>query len=413
MSANHYYFSFINQINISNDETRVMNSDAYIKVRDHINRHSFTNNWRETKQLIEEINQDTGINFMAAVYYAVAAAKTEGIKGLASGLEIVLAAIAQSGIDTISQKKQNDAINWMFGLTKNEVKAFELSNQDLRDLYRCERACAAIKDNTHSDQLPNLEIVQQLLSEFITQFQLPDTAIVKLPQQKRTRSLLLVILGVMVIALAIFFYTRQLNASLFDVIEHYSPKPYSTLSDDLSMLSSRYGTQRVTKAKPAIIEHYLARADYWTTLDKNQSLLLTEDWLKQVESTYGENPEVSERLLLISERKQTLLNNINSLTQRFINSRTQIANFKQSIEQAKKITKEDLQKVKDKVVEIENYSISLSPFLGRAEYISKQINENNLDTAENELKIFKRRVSGLLIKIREFEERIIRVNQET
>lgn len=406
MSVNHHYFSFINQIHISNDEANVMNSDAYIKVRDNINRHSFTNNWQETKQLIEEINQDTGINFMAAVYYAVATTKTEGIKGLATGLEIVLAATAQSDKSSTSQKKQDDAINWMFGLTKNTIKAFELNNQDLRDLYRCERACIAIKENAQSDHLPNVETAQRLLSELIMQLQPPTTTIARLPQQKRTQSLLLAAVGVMAIALAILFYTRQLNASLFDVIEHYSPKPYSTLNDDLLTLSSRYGNQRVNKAKPTIIEHYLARADYWTETDKNQSLLRTEDWLKDVESAYGKNPEVSERLQLISERKQILLNDIDNLTQRFINSRTQIANFKQSIEQAKKISKADLQKIKSKAVEIENYSISLSPFLGRAEYISTQIAEKNFKTAEDELRIFTHRVSGLLLKIRNFEKQI-------
>ncbi len=406
MSANYHYFSFINQINISSDESSVMNSDAYIKVRDHINRHSFTNNWQETKNLVEEINQNTGINFMAAVYYAVATTKTEGINGLASGLEIMLAAISKSEGDDTSQKKQSDAINWMLGLTKNEVKAFELSIEDLRDLYRCERACSVIKEKYHTEQLPNLDTVQRLLSEFIGRLQPTTTSVITLPRRNRTKLLLQGALSLAAIVSVIFLYSRELNASLFDVIEHYSPKPYSTLSDDLSVLSSRYGSHRINKAQAAIIEHYVARADYWTSLDKNQTLLQTEDWLKQVENAYGTSPEVSRRLLSISERKQILLSNIDNLTQRFINSRTQIANFKQSIAQTTNITKKDLQRIKDKSVEIENYSISLSPFLGRAEYISKQISESNLDTAEGELRIFKRRVSGLLLKIREFEERI-------
>lgn len=173
MLASHYYFSTINQINITADEAALINSDDYIAMRKEINRWFPSSDWAKVKRLGENLGREVGLNVITAVYYAVACVKLDGVIGLAYGLEIVFAALAaERHSNELFGEKHAQQMRWLFRAIKDDVCSLQPSQQNLRDLYRCERVCIALRGMIGADHPaypPGLEVLENTLFEFIDQ----------------------------------------------------------------------------------------------------------------------------------------------------------------------------------------------------------------------------------------------------
>ena len=87
-------------------------------------------------------------------------------------MAIVLAALAAvCKPDAPFDEKHLKQLRWLFRAIKDDIHSLPLSQQDLRDLYRCERACMALSEMIGADHPgypPALETLENTLSAFIT-----------------------------------------------------------------------------------------------------------------------------------------------------------------------------------------------------------------------------------------------------
>jgi len=401
MSASSLYLSHINNIQIGNDDENIINSDAYLKIRENINRRFTEANWKKTRELSEEINKKTGLNTMSAIYYTIAITKTEGLKGLACGLEVLFAAMTHPDKKITKKNTQNEAINWMFRMIKDDIKSFSLKADDLRELYRCERACTGIEENIGADTSPNLSIAQQTLSTLINALQSSNHNVVNTitPTKKQLLPIVITLLFVTFITILTIFFHQQINISLRDIANSYQPHSNSSLAEDLEFLKTHYGARRVDKVTPIFINNYLQRINYRISLGSSNDLMQADKMLAEVEHVYGTSPEMSQQRTTIDRKKEKFHSEIDRLTQRFVNSRTHLANLNLSINNIEAYNTENIQDIKEKSKYIKNYAVSLSPFIGRAEYIHQQIEQGNIERAATELDMLNKGISSLQLKV--------------
>lgn len=83
--------------------------NRYQQMRSEINRRqspfSGGTDWEKVYDLAATLAMTDGVDLLAASYFSVAAAKTRGIAGLASGLELLLTVLAHSKEMALSARK--------------------------------------------------------------------------------------------------------------------------------------------------------------------------------------------------------------------------------------------------------------------------------------------------------------------
>ncbi len=120
--------------------------NRYQQMRSEINRRqspfSGGTDWEKVYDLAATLAMTDGVDLLAASYFSVAAAKTRGIAGLASGLELLLTVLAHSKeMGTISPEKCAEILNWAIGKLLPELKDMQATEGNIREWYRCEYAC--------------------------------------------------------------------------------------------------------------------------------------------------------------------------------------------------------------------------------------------------------------------------------
>ncbi|HIF9340782.1 TPA: type VI secretion system ImpA family N-terminal domain-containing protein [Photobacterium damselae] len=169
------YFSELQQYKLVAHEDELRDSDCYQKIRDAINKRnsplSGSVDWQLVQQLCDELGRTDGFDFIATIYFTIAAIKNEGLAGLANGLELQVVAvdtfIRNSGFPA---QKRAELYQWMLGRIGNELRALKPTPSLLRDLYRCERACQRLNEifiEVQPEHIPALEAIGYVVFEHI------------------------------------------------------------------------------------------------------------------------------------------------------------------------------------------------------------------------------------------------------
>ncbi|WP_188013661.1 type VI secretion system ImpA family N-terminal domain-containing protein [Photobacterium damselae] len=169
------YFSELQQYKLVAHEDELRDSDCYQKIRDVINKRnsplSGSVDWQLVQQLCDELGRTDGFDFIATIYFTIAAIKNEGLAGLANGLELQVVAV-----DTFIRnssfpaQKRVELYQWMLGRIGNELRALQPTQSQLRDLYRCERACQRLNEifmEVQPEHIPDLEAIGYVVFEHI------------------------------------------------------------------------------------------------------------------------------------------------------------------------------------------------------------------------------------------------------
>lgn len=173
------YFSDMNQFKLVLDETQLRGSTLYEQIRSEINRRfrpfSGGPDWEKIRVLCERIGASEGVDLLVSMYYTVAAVKTQGLLGLANGLELQVA-VNNEFLDSsqFPAQRRAELYTWMISRVVPELRTLKVSQEQLRELYRCERACQSLYtmlDKYQPDHVPDIESVAFLIFEHIDQLE--------------------------------------------------------------------------------------------------------------------------------------------------------------------------------------------------------------------------------------------------
>lgn len=160
---------------LASDLAGLRNNAVYQQMRAEINRRnnplSGGTNWEKVHRLAEQITSSIGADLLTSAYYISAACKTQGVNGLASGLELMLSIVSYSAeLAQLPSDKVAETINWAVAKITPEIKQMVATPTNIREWYRCEYACQQLFELLTQQQpqyVPNLEVLAYLIFEKI------------------------------------------------------------------------------------------------------------------------------------------------------------------------------------------------------------------------------------------------------
>ncbi|AGH81617.1 hypothetical protein PCNPT3_08395 [Psychromonas sp. CNPT3] len=217
------YFSDTSQFKLVLDEAQLRGSALYEQIRNEINRRfrpfSGGPDWEKIRILCERVGASEGVDLLVSIYYTVAAVKTQGLLGLANGLELQVAVNnAFLASSEFPAQRRVELYTWMISRVAPEIRILKASPEQLRELYRCERACQrlyAMLEKHQPDHVPDIESIAFLVFEHIDQLEthrishlIEKSNIVKTKQKNKTHCMLSFSIGIIVAVLLMISFTH-------------------------------------------------------------------------------------------------------------------------------------------------------------------------------------------------------------
>lgn len=322
-----------------------------------------------------------GLDFLTSSYYSVASLKVLGLKGLADGLELMLACYAQDiEHKELTSHRKKEMIEWMISKVLSDLKVANPNKDSLRDLYRCERALQELYElckRYQPQELPNIESVAFIIFEYIDTLETAGSKVSVVDNaQKITR-------------------TQKLEPNRLRRKSYL--KKTLTFAATVSVLVAGYWLYN-----PHAFDEFLGTSkntsqDLMVLMKQqmNQSILQSNtDWVKavpEIEVFSSNNEETQKRFETQREQlkqysaEQSKL--LNEELERFYLARTSAANI------AKQMLASDANSASAKT--LESYVLSLSPIYARLDYVENLIEQGSYREAEKELLILDSRVTRI------------------
>ncbi|MFT5236116.1 MAG: type VI secretion system protein VasL [Shewanella sp.] len=363
--------------NLASDLTELRNTDAYQHMRVEINRRnnplSGGTDWEKVHRLAQQISSGLGADLLTSAYLVAAASKTQGVNGLASGLELMLSVVSYSSeLTQLPNEKVAEIINWAVTKVTPEIKKMAVTSANVRDWYRCEYSCQKLFElitQKQPQQVPNLDVLGYLIFEKID---LLETNKVSPPLNIASN-----------------------NIASNPVQNKAKTRPFPLLAVSCLLLIG------------CLISGYLSVIYHEQLRDKLPLWLYQESRLYQgfeinaepessvaqrIDEVFSMPPQ--EPLVSIYPEQLSLLIELDKNYQRFANARTIMANVSQLAQDLPGNTA----KVKQETLAVAQYASSLSPILGRTYYIEDLLAAKEYSRAEIELNTLDSQLKGLLIK---------------
>lgn len=345
----------------------------YQQMRSEINRRqspfSGGTDWQKVYDLAATLAITDGVDLLAASYFAVAAAKTRGIAGLASGSELLLTVLAHSKeMGSISPEKCAEIINWAIGKLLPEIKDMQVTEGNIREWYRCEYACQQLFELMQARQPKQMPNLDALGFQIFDKIDVAKQPLKKQPhtvgQKQQTSdkgmswSLGLVLL---LLALTAGHFAKPLG--LF-IGQMFWPERFASRSVDA-----------VTQLPNDVV----------LPLSLKMDLLFGATTIPQGE--FNVHPEQLSYLL-----------ELDKYFQRFAASRTKAANLSRELQQWQGSDAAKLSQLQRQSRDMADYASSLSPVLARTYYIDDLLKQQQIEQAEQELNLLDKQLKSLLIK---------------
>nr|WP_254868904.1 type VI secretion system ImpA family N-terminal domain-containing protein [Vibrio hepatarius] len=361
-------------------------NDTYHKIKDSINsRTSFlfgVTHWEEVHEMCTSLGTTDGLDFLTSSYYSVASLKVLGLKGLADGLELMLACYAQDiEHKELTSHRKKEMIEWMISKVLSDLKVANPNKDSLRDLYRCERALQELYElckRYQPQELPNIESVAFIIFEYIDTLETAGSKVSVVDNAQKI--------------------TRTQKPEPNRLRRKSYLKKTLTFATTFSVLVAGYWLYN-----PHAFDEFLGTSkntsqDLMVLMKQqmNQSILQSNtDWVKavpEIEVFSSNNEETQKRFETQREQlkqysaEQSKL--LNEELERFYLARTSAANI------AKQMLASDANSASAKT--LESYVLSLSPIYARLDYVENLIEQGSYREAEKELLILDSRVTRIV-----------------
>ena len=409
------FFSDLHQFRLVSDESLLRDSSVYQQIRSEINRRNVPlaggTDWDNVRKLCEQIGASEGVDLLVAVYYTVAAIKTQGLSGLAVGLELQAAVIKKFGANSAFPAiRRSELLTWMVGKIGPEIRSLNPSVKQLRDLYRCERACHSLHNQfslLQPDQVPDLDMIAFTIFEYIdkleTNAEIAQPKTIEVAAKLSWKQKILPYFGgasLAFIATFGFVYLKQNLDTPNSVVSVEQTIPKVMQPEFINNLPLIIDFGDFATKKEEISAFYLDRSlalmDKKVTEDLRQALGLEAT----LQGLYPGDESLQGDVETLESWKADMLAVVDTQYQRFSRARTNAANINLMVEsdrydQAKVLAKK-----------MEDYAISLSPVYGRAMYIEELIEQGKLESSQLELDKLLYNLKALNLKIALLENKV-------
>ena len=403
------FFSELKKFKLADDEESLRDTSTYQQVRGEINRrvNPLTGgiDWSMVFNLCEEIGKREGFDLLLAVYYTVAAVKIHGLRGLSNGLEIQAAVLTHQGLNsTFPAAKRIDLFNWMIGQIGKEIRAVKPGITQLRELYRCERACTALYDllkEIQPNNVPDLEAVAFNVFEHIDRLEHPVVSapqIIKVYAVKKFALFSALLLGVGVGILSLHFWLTMPRLMESVVVTQQTPRILTKEEGD--RLIQEFGSNIILEKRDELASLYSGATKGIMERPVGEEVLETLERSESLRYLFPEDVDVIVQSLEVASWQQVLEEDFQAQMARFRAARTRAANLARSVKLGK------LNKARRQSKELEKYAISLSPLYGRTLYVEELLKKNDYSGAEGELKKLSRSMNALSLKIARLERQL-------
>lgn len=386
---------------ITLDSSVLRGYPAYEAVREEINRRlsplSGGVDWQQVKTHCEWLAKGPGIDLLMAGYWTIASLKTQGLSGLANGVELMNAIVSmlpEGDAKTACGRK--DILEWVNARAVEEVKALKPDMESLRALYRCERYCEQLHrmmDRKQPSFPVNFESIGFALFEHIDRLETQHytaspTTVSETTQPiavKNTRSSSWRRWGVRLGG--IFIIVAMIGAYQW---QHYWQYFQFERVIDVAKLtnSNHVGMWQQPFIKDEILEtlRTLTQTQFVTDVKKPSSRV--EQSLVRASVFYPE--EVKALRQQMSDARDLAVKHVDERVSRFRDIRTDVANMASQYKGTKAYRP---------LHSLENYVIGLSPVYGRVGYIERLLKEGKASQAREEFAVLTQRLDDLNWKL--------------
>ncbi|MGB6189273.1 MAG: VasL domain-containing protein [Aeromonas molluscorum] len=143
----------------------------YEALRSEINKLSHASrpevDWVRIHKLASQIFEQHGVDLQTAIYFVLARSRLQGLKGFAEGCEFMANLIVsqwQSVWPPVHQERARvEMLDWFIARVSPIIREYQISHDDKRLVYRCERALQLISEKLHHSGLSRIPRVENLV----------------------------------------------------------------------------------------------------------------------------------------------------------------------------------------------------------------------------------------------------------
>ena len=403
------FFSELKKYKLAEDENALRDVPEYQQIRSEINRRVSPliggTDWETVFKLCASIGQRDGFDLLLAVYYTVAAVKIQGLRGLPDGLELQAAVIKHQGKDSLfPAAKRVDLFNWMIGHIASEIRALKPGITQLRELYRCERACNSLYEllnEIQPENVPDLEAIAFHIFEHIDRLEqssVPQEKIVKVPVVNKFALACVLLLGLCLGGGGYYGWTTmpRLMTSVLETVQ----QPRILTQEDGQKLIKEYGTEKLSEVRETLSAIYLGAMKEAFDKPVGEKLFNAVEVGTSLQFLYPEDIDITVHNMEVKVWKQVLEDEFIAQKIRFQTARTSAANLRRFVKRG------DLNSARRLSENIEKYALSLSPLYGRTLYIEEKLQNKDYSGAESELRKLSTSINALLFKVASIEHQL-------
>ncbi|MFM5854456.1 VasL domain-containing protein [Aeromonas rivipollensis] len=123
--------------------------------------------WQRIHQLASLIFEKHGVDLQTAIYFTLARSRLQGLSGFTEGCEFLANLIVtqwESFWPPVHQERARiEMLDWFIARISDVIRQYQISHEDKRLIYRCERALQLISEKLHNAGLSRIPRVENLV----------------------------------------------------------------------------------------------------------------------------------------------------------------------------------------------------------------------------------------------------------
>ncbi|MGY3887147.1 VasL domain-containing protein [Aeromonas aquatica] len=123
--------------------------------------------WHRIHQLASQIFEKHGVDLQTAIYFTLARSRLQGLSGFTEGCEFLANLIVtqwESFWPPVQQERARiEMLDWFIARISDVIRQYQISHEDKRLVYRCERALQLINEKLHNAGLSRIPRVENLV----------------------------------------------------------------------------------------------------------------------------------------------------------------------------------------------------------------------------------------------------------
>lgn len=143
----------------------------YERLRGEINKLSHASrpdvDWELVHQMAQLIFEKQGVDLQTAIYFTLARSRLYGLHGFTEGCEFMANLIVTQWENfwppVHQQRARIDMLDWFIARVSDVIRQYNISHEDKRFIYRCERALQLMSEKLHNAGLSRVPRVENLI----------------------------------------------------------------------------------------------------------------------------------------------------------------------------------------------------------------------------------------------------------